>query len=146
MRHAGNRHAIVGSKEGTLEVLDVGSGEVVSSVQAHKGAVWAVTLLPDSSGLISGSADHEAKVWEWEVRQYPLIFLASYVPPAHSSLQNLLDLTGLPFVCHWHQTLLLSNRKGFKENLQILCLLHALRALLHEETDHTTSKMPIECL
>lgn len=58
---------MVGGKEGRLEVLDVGSGDVVTSIEAHKGAVWALTLLPDNSGLISGSADHEAKFWEWEV-------------------------------------------------------------------------------
>ena len=64
---AGNRHAVVGTKEGSLDVLDVGSGEVVTSLPAHKGAIWAVTPLPDNSGLITGSADHEAKFWEWQV-------------------------------------------------------------------------------
>ena len=61
----------MGSKEGSLEVLDVGSGEVASSVQAHKGAIWALTPLPDNSGVITGSADHEAKFWEWEVSIMP---------------------------------------------------------------------------
>ena len=64
---AGNRHAVVGTKEGTLEVVDIGAGEVATSIEAHTGAVWAVTPLPDNSGLVSGSADHEAKFWEWEV-------------------------------------------------------------------------------
>ena len=59
---------MVGTKEGTLEILDIGAGESVSSIEAHKGAVWAVSPLPDNSGLVSGSADHEAKFWEWEVR------------------------------------------------------------------------------
>lgn len=59
---------MVGTKEGTLDLMDVGSGDLLESVSAHKGAIWAVTPLPDNSGLVSGSADHETKFWEWEVR------------------------------------------------------------------------------
>jgi U3 small nucleolar RNA-associated protein 12 len=70
-RLAGNRHAVIGTKEGTLDLIDVGSGELVTSVEAHKGAIWAVTPLPDNSGLVSGSADKEAKFWEWEVPPPP---------------------------------------------------------------------------
>lgn len=68
---------MVGTKEGTLDVLEIGSGDRIQSIQAHSGAIWAVTPLPDSSGLVSGSADHEVKFWEWEV-----------VPPC-SRMQNL---------------------------------------------------------
>lgn len=41
---------------------------MIRSIEAHRGAIWAVTPLPDNSGLITGSADHEAKFWEWEVQ------------------------------------------------------------------------------
>lgn len=29
--------------------------------------VWSVVALPDGSGFVSGSADHDVKFWEWEV-------------------------------------------------------------------------------
>ena len=30
--------------------------------------VWSVVALPDSSGFLSASADHDVKFWEWELR------------------------------------------------------------------------------
>ena len=29
--------------------------------------VWSVVALPDSSGFLSASADHDVKFWEWEL-------------------------------------------------------------------------------
>ena len=82
----GNRHAIVGTKDGRLEVLDIGAGECVSSIDAHKGPVWAVTPLPDNSGLVSGSADHEAKFWEWEVPPPPSPLVSKHLIPTSSMI------------------------------------------------------------
>lgn len=36
----GNRHAVVGTKEGALLVIDVSTAAVVATVAAHTGAVW----------------------------------------------------------------------------------------------------------
>jgi U3 small nucleolar RNA-associated protein 12 len=36
----GNRHAVVGTKAGTLEVIEVGASARVAVVQAHEGPVW----------------------------------------------------------------------------------------------------------
>lgn len=44
----GNRHAVVGTKEGNLEVVDVAASSRVQSVPAHTGAVWSLAALPDS--------------------------------------------------------------------------------------------------
>ena len=44
----GNRHAVVGTKEGTLDVLDVGASSRLQSVEAHAGAVWSLAALPDN--------------------------------------------------------------------------------------------------
>ena len=38
---------------------------------AHTGAVWSLAPLPDSSGFVSGSADHDIKFWEWGVAADP---------------------------------------------------------------------------
>ncbi|KAK9840307.1 hypothetical protein WJX74_007274 [Apatococcus lobatus] len=65
----GNRHAIVGTKAGTLDILDIGASECIESKAAHTGAIWTLALLPDNSGLVSGSADHDIKFWEWQVME-----------------------------------------------------------------------------
>jgi U3 small nucleolar RNA-associated protein 12 len=36
----GNRHALVGTKEGWLELFDVATGAQLARVEAHTGAVW----------------------------------------------------------------------------------------------------------
>lgn len=37
----------------------------------HSGPVWSLSALPDSSGFVSGSADHDIKFWEWGVAADP---------------------------------------------------------------------------
>jgi len=39
---------VVGTKEGTLDVLDVGASSRLQSVEAHAGAVWSLAALPDN--------------------------------------------------------------------------------------------------
>jgi U3 small nucleolar RNA-associated protein 12 len=36
----GNKHVVVGTKEGRVEVFDVGAAERVASIEAHEGAIW----------------------------------------------------------------------------------------------------------
>lgn len=63
----GNRHAVLGTKEGTLEILDIGASARVASIEAHSGAIWTLAPSADGSGFVSGSADKEVKFWEWEL-------------------------------------------------------------------------------
>ncbi|KAF8065837.1 wdr3 [Scenedesmus sp. PABB004] len=63
----GNRHALVGTKEGAIQLVDVGAAAVIHSEAAHGGAVWSLALLPDKSGFVSGSADKTIKFWTWAV-------------------------------------------------------------------------------
>ncbi|KAK9811924.1 hypothetical protein WJX72_012560 [[Myrmecia] bisecta] len=63
----GSRHAVLGTKAGTLELLDVGASARLRQLVVHEGAVWSLAALPDSSGFVSGSADHDVKFWEWEL-------------------------------------------------------------------------------
>lgn len=48
----GNRHAVVGTKSGSLDLLDVAASSMVQSVAAHAGAVWSLAALPDSRSAI----------------------------------------------------------------------------------------------
>ena len=64
----GNRHAVVGTKEGSLDVIDVAASSRLQSVEAHSGALWSLAALPDR---------------RWD----PLLYLA---PVYTSSLHRLL--------------------------------------------------------
>ncbi|KAI3880040.1 hypothetical protein MKX03_003861 [Papaver bracteatum] len=67
----GNRFALVGTKEGKLEIIDVGSGTCIEVVEAHGGSVRSIATLPDGSGFVTGSADHDVKFWEYVLTQKP---------------------------------------------------------------------------
>jgi len=45
---------VVGTKEGTLDVLDVGASSRLQSVEAHAGAVWSLAALPDNRYALEG--------------------------------------------------------------------------------------------
>lgn len=38
----------MGTKAGTLDILDIGASECIESKAAHTGAIWTLALLPDS--------------------------------------------------------------------------------------------------
>ncbi|CAM9524371.1 unnamed protein product [Discosporangium mesarthrocarpum] len=63
----GDRHLMIGTKEGSLQVIDLGSGDMLRDYDAHEGAVWSLDLRPDGKGLVTGSADRQVKFWDFEV-------------------------------------------------------------------------------
>ncbi|CAB1116366.1 unnamed protein product [Ectocarpus sp. CCAP 1310/34] len=63
----GDRHLLVGTKEGNLQIVDLGSGEMIQDYAAHEKAIWSIDLRPDGKGLVSGSADRQVKFWDFEV-------------------------------------------------------------------------------
>ncbi|CAG9463819.1 unnamed protein product [Pedinophyceae sp. YPF-701] len=66
----GDRHAAIGTRDGAVEIVDVASGGVESRVaDAHSGPVWSLAVLPDKSGIVTGSADKEVKFWEFAVEE-----------------------------------------------------------------------------
>uniref|UniRef100_A0A5B7CEE9 Putative WD repeat-containing protein 3 n=1 Tax=Davidia involucrata TaxID=16924 RepID=A0A5B7CEE9_DAVIN len=67
----GNKYAIVGTKGGTLEIIDVRSGTCVEVVEAHGGSVQSIAATPDGNGFVTGSTDHDVKFWEYQTMQKP---------------------------------------------------------------------------
>ncbi|XP_071495513.1 WD repeat-containing protein 3-like [Diadema antillarum] len=63
----GDRHCIVGTKTGHLELFDIASGTMIDSFEAHEGTVWSICLSPDKRGFVTGSADKTLKFWEFEL-------------------------------------------------------------------------------
>lgn len=43
----GDRHLIVGLKDGKMLVIDIASGDILEEVAAHFKELWSVTLFPD---------------------------------------------------------------------------------------------------
>ncbi|KAL3536218.1 hypothetical protein ACH5RR_004679 [Cinchona calisaya] len=67
----GNKYAVIGTKGGTIEIVDVRSGTCVEVVEAHGGPVNSIAPTPDGSGFITGSADNDVKFWEYRTTQMP---------------------------------------------------------------------------
>ncbi|KAM7464297.1 hypothetical protein LguiA_032418 [Lonicera macranthoides] len=67
----GNKFAVVGTKGGTLEIIDIRSGTCVEVVEAHGGSVQSIAEIPDGSGFVTGSTDHDVKFWEYQTTQKP---------------------------------------------------------------------------
>ncbi|CAO3565668.1 unnamed protein product [Mortierella alpina] len=63
----GNRHVIVGTKAGHLELFDLGSSSMIESIEAHDGAIWSLQIRPDRRGLVTGSADKDVKFWDFDM-------------------------------------------------------------------------------
>ncbi|KAM3341247.1 WD repeat-containing protein 3 [Capsicum galapagoense] len=62
----GNKYAVIGTKDGTLEFIQVTSGTRVEVVEAHGGSIQSIALTPGGTGFLTGSADHDIKFWEFQ--------------------------------------------------------------------------------
>ncbi|KAJ4826563.1 hypothetical protein Tsubulata_018747 [Turnera subulata] len=68
---ANNKHALVGTKSGKIEIIDIGSGTCTQAVEAHGGSVGSIATIPNENAFVTGSADHEVKFWEYQIKQMP---------------------------------------------------------------------------
>ncbi|KAG5043813.1 hypothetical protein JHK87_007728 [Glycine soja] len=66
-----NKYGLVGTKDGTIEIIDIGSGTCVEVMEAHGGSVRSIAALPHKNGFVTGSADHDVKFWEYQIKQKP---------------------------------------------------------------------------
>ncbi|CAN6916134.1 unnamed protein product [Brassica oleracea] len=64
-----SKYGIVGTKSGVLEIIDIGSATKVEDVEAHGGTIWSIAPIPDDTGFVTVSADHEVKFWEYQVKK-----------------------------------------------------------------------------
>lgn len=65
----GNRYSVIGTKSGKVEIIDVGSGTCIETVEAHADSVGSIVLIPDGSGFVTGSIDHDVKFWEYQSKE-----------------------------------------------------------------------------
>ncbi|XP_058767047.1 uncharacterized protein LOC131640680 [Vicia villosa] len=73
-----NKYGLVGTKDGTLEIIDIGSGTRVEVIEARGGFVRTIAALANKLGFVTGSADHEVKFWDYQIKQKPGQVRSSY--------------------------------------------------------------------
>ena len=59
-----NRHALSGSKDNTLRLWDLATGETVRILEGHTDWLSAVAVLPDAGHALSGSVDDTLRIWD----------------------------------------------------------------------------------
>ncbi|XP_012143534.1 WD repeat-containing protein 3 isoform X2 [Megachile rotundata] len=67
----GDRHLIVGLKDGKMLIIDITAGDILEEVPAHSKELWSVTLFPDKKGVASGGGDQTVKFWNFELIEDP---------------------------------------------------------------------------
>ena len=64
----GNKHVVVGCKDGSIAWYELGSARRLGCVAAHDGSsVYSVHLRPDGRGFTSGGGDKCVRQWEFEL-------------------------------------------------------------------------------
>ena len=64
----GNKHVVVGCKDGSIAWYELGSARCLGSVAAHDGhSVYSIHLRPDGRGFTSGGGDKCVRQWEFEL-------------------------------------------------------------------------------
>ncbi|XP_026679376.1 WD repeat-containing protein 3 [Diaphorina citri] len=63
----GDRHVLVGTKDGRLLIVDIGAGEILEDIPAHSQELWSVAMLPDQIQVVTGGGDKSVKLWQLEL-------------------------------------------------------------------------------
>ena len=56
-----NNYALVGTKCGTIEIIDIRSGTCIDVVKVHGGFVQSIATIPDGDGFVTGNEDQEVE-------------------------------------------------------------------------------------
>lgn len=67
----GDRHVLLGTKNGQLIIVDIVVGEIIEMISAHEKELWSVSLLPDLRGCVTGGGDNTVKFWSFELINDP---------------------------------------------------------------------------
>jgi len=56
----------IGTKAGDILLYDIATSSLMGTVTAHTATVWSLHVRTDEQALVSGSADHDVKFWDFE--------------------------------------------------------------------------------
>jgi WD40 repeat protein len=57
------------SRDKTLRLWDLESGQTIRPLEGHSGSVWAVAVTPDGCRAVSASGDRTLRLWDLESSQ-----------------------------------------------------------------------------
>ncbi|KAG0144824.1 hypothetical protein CROQUDRAFT_659511 [Cronartium quercuum f. sp. fusiforme G11] len=60
-----NQHILVGTKDGKIMLYELSSSTLLTTIDAHSGAIWSLDLRPDAKGFVTGSGDKSIKFWNF---------------------------------------------------------------------------------
>ncbi|GFU34257.1 WD repeat-containing protein 3 [Nephila pilipes] len=63
----GDKHCIIGTKNGELNIFDIDKQDLLNSIDGHDGFVKCICLSPGQAGVTSGGSDKEVKFWDFEL-------------------------------------------------------------------------------
>ena len=63
----GDRHCVLGTKQGNLQMFDLAAGEITETIAAHEGSTWSLCFTPCRKFVISGGSDKKVKFWSVEI-------------------------------------------------------------------------------
>ena len=73
----GNKHAILGTKMGKIQIICLQTAQIQSTIDAndnnddnshgHGRPIWSLNLLPDLTGIVTGSEDKQVKFWSFNL-------------------------------------------------------------------------------
>ncbi|KPM07119.1 WD repeat-containing POC1 centriolar protein-like protein [Sarcoptes scabiei] len=65
----GDKHIVLGTKSGKLQIISLANAEIQSTIDASEVflPIWSINLLPDLTGIVSGSEDKSIKFWSFDL-------------------------------------------------------------------------------
>lgn len=65
----GDNFVVLGSKTGKLQIISLTMAQIIKTIDASEtnSPIWSISLLPDLTGIVSGSEDKCAKFWSFDL-------------------------------------------------------------------------------
>lgn len=63
----GDRHILIGTKSGELQLFSLASSALIREIKGHDGPIYDFHVRPDQQGIVTGGGDKDVKFWDFEM-------------------------------------------------------------------------------
>ncbi|XP_076263220.1 WD repeat-containing protein 3 [Rhynchophorus ferrugineus] len=63
----GDKHILVGLKDGRLLIVDIVVGDILEEIPAHTKELRSIVITPNMSGCVTGGGDQTVKFWQFDL-------------------------------------------------------------------------------